>query len=111
MIDLLKKDGFIWSSAAELAFQHLKQVMTTSHILALPNFQLPFVLETHASGYGIGVLLQQVGSPIAFLIKDLCLTNQALSIYEREFLAVFIDVQKWNNYLQAHKFIIKIDQQ
>lgn len=37
--------------------------------------------------------------------------NQALSIYEREFLAVTMVVQKWKSYLQGHKFIIKTDQQ
>lgn len=111
LTDLLKNDSFIWSSTAGLAFQQLKQAMTSAPILALPNFQLPFVLETDASGYGIGAVLQQAGKPIAFLSKSLCPKNQALSIYEREFLVVLMAVQKWRGYLQGHKFIIKTDQQ
>lgn len=49
--------------------------------------------------------------PIAYMSKALCGRNQSLSIYEREFLAVIMAVQKWRNYLQGHKFIIKTDQQ
>lgn len=43
--------------------------------------------------------------------KVLCPKNQALSVYEREFLAVLMAVQKWKHYLQGQKFIIKTDQQ
>lgn len=85
--------------------------MTTTPILALPDFSIPFVLETDASGKGIGAVLMQNQRPIAFLSKALGVRNQALSIYEREFLAVIVVVQKWRTYLQGHKFIIKTDQQ
>lgn len=111
LTDLLKKDGFIWTSAAELAFHQLKEVMTTAPVLALPDFSVPFVVETDASGKGIGAVLMQNGRPIAFLSKALCPKNQTLSIYERKFLAVLLAVQKWRCYLQGHKFIIKTDQQ
>lgn len=85
--------------------------MTTAHVLALPNFSKPFVLETNASGKGVGAVLMQDHWPIAFLSKALSLRNQVLSIYEREFLAVIIVVQKWRTYLQGHKFMIRTDQQ
>lgn len=111
LTDLLKKDSFHWNEKADLAFQELKQVMTIAPVLALPNFQLPFVLETDASGVGIGAVLMQEDRPFAYLSKALCPQNQSLSIYEREFLAVLMAVQKWRCYLQGHKFIIKTDQQ
>lgn len=85
--------------------------MTTVHALALPNFSIPFILETDASGKGVGAILMQNHRPIAFLSKALGVRNQALSIYEREFLVVIIAVQKWKSYLQGHKFIIRTDQQ
>lgn len=108
---LLKKDNFYWTQESDLAFQRLKEAMTTSPVLALPNFSQPFVLETDASGKGVGVVLMQDHRPTAFLSKALNLRNQALSIYEREFLAVVIAVKKWRTYLQGHKFIIRTDQQ
>lgn len=105
---LLKKDSFLWSSEAEMAFQNLNKAMTTAPILALPNFSLPL---TDASGKCIMEVLMQNNRPIAFLSKALSVRNQALSMYVREFLAVIVVVQKWRTYLQGHKFIIITDQQ
>ena len=69
---------------AETAFQLLKKAMVAAPVLAVPNFQQTFVLETDACKDGIGAVLMQQGHPVAFLSKGLCLTNQALSTYEKE---------------------------
>lgn len=85
--------------------------MSTTPILNLPDFSKSFTLETDASGVGMGAILMQEDRPIAFMSKILCPKNQALSIYEREFLAVLIAVQKWRHYLQGKRFIIRADKQ
>lgn len=108
---LLQKDGFRWNADAEKAFTKLKEAMSTAPVLVLPDFSQPFVIETDASGHGVGAVLMQNNKPIAYMSKILCPKNQALSIYEREFLAVVKAVQKWKTYLQGQKFIIKTDQQ
>ena len=56
--DLTKKDAFQWHEGAENAFQIMKEVISNCHILALPDFSKPFVLECDASGEGIGVVLK-----------------------------------------------------
>lgn len=38
LTDLLKKENFIWSEAAELEFQELKNGMSTTPVLALVDF-------------------------------------------------------------------------
>lgn len=85
--------------------------MVTAPVLALPDFSKKFVIETDASGKGIGVVLMQEGRPLAYISKALFPRNQALSIYEREFLAMLMVVQKRKHYLQGQKFTIKADQQ
>ncbi|KAG8501359.1 hypothetical protein CXB51_003487 [Gossypium anomalum] len=82
------------------AFQALKRALTTAPVLALPKFQLEFTVNTDASGFGIGAVLQQQGRPVAFFSKALGVRHQAFSIYEKEILAVLLAVRKWHAYLR-----------
>lgn len=52
----------------------------------------------------------QGGRPISFMSKILSQKNQAMSVYEREFLVVLMVVQKRRNFLLGHRFIIRTDQ-
>lgn len=47
----LPKNGvpFVWTPVTEDAFQLLKQQLVTAPVLTLPNFKLPFTMETNAS--------------------------------------------------------------
>ncbi|GJX10964.1 RNA-directed DNA polymerase, eukaryota, partial [Tanacetum coccineum] len=65
-----------------------------SPVLALLDFTKSFVVETNASGVGIGAVLQQNGHPIAYLSKALAPKHQTLLTYEKEFLAVMMALEK-----------------
>ncbi|KAI5614965.1 hypothetical protein C0J50_8879, partial [Silurus asotus] len=51
---------FEWSDECEKAFEALKGRLTTAPILGYPDYSLPFVLQTDASGEGLGAVLAQV---------------------------------------------------
>ncbi|XP_026399861.1 uncharacterized protein LOC113295752 [Papaver somniferum] len=111
LIDLLKKDAFSWSPEATTTFLNLKRAMTTTPVLALPDFTKQFILETDACDLGIGAILMQEGRAIAFYNKPLGPRAAALSTYEKELLAIVQAVTKWKHYLQGQHFIIHIDHQ
>jgi len=68
---ILRLKQFAWNSAAQSAFDDLKVAMTRTPVLALPNFQEPFTVETDACQDGIGAVLMQRGQSIAYLSKAL----------------------------------------
>ena len=100
---------FQWSSEANDAFQKLNDAITTSFVLTLPNFKAPFVVETNASGTGMGAVLSQGGHPIAFFSKQFCPRMANSSTYVRELAAITAAVKKWRQYLLGHQFIIMTD--
>jgi hypothetical protein len=55
-------------------------------------------VKTDASDYGIGAMLMQDQHPIAYLSKALGPRNQALSVYEKECLAILLAIDKWRPY-------------
>ena len=57
---LTRKDvPFDWTPTYEQAFDELKQALITAPVLAYPNFEQEFLLETDASGIGLGAVLAQ----------------------------------------------------
>lgn len=110
LTSLLKKGAvFVWTDAQETAFQVLKEALYSAPVLALPDFALPFVVETDACDVGIGAVLSQKGHPIAFVSRALVPRNRGLSVYEKEYLAILLAVQQWRPYLQLREFVIKTD--
>ncbi|GJX40654.1 putative mitochondrial protein [Tanacetum coccineum] len=109
LVALTKKDAFKWNPSAELAYHQLKEAMVTAPVLALPNFEQEFIVETDANGKGIRAVLCQNGHPIAYWSKTLSVKHQALSTYEKEFLAVVAALDKWKGYLLDRHFKIRTD--
>jgi hypothetical protein len=109
--DLLKKGLYTWQPEHENAFQTLKQALTTAPVLALPNFSEPFILETDASGSGLGAVLMQKGRAIAYYSTALGPRNAALSVYEKEALAILESLKRWRHYFLGGKLIIRSDHQ
>jgi hypothetical protein len=95
LTNLLKKGQFIWDDNAESVFITLKQAMTTTPTLAMPNFNDSFTIEIDASGEGIGAVLSQQGKPVAFMSRALGVTKLSWFTYTKEMLAIIEAIQLW----------------
>jgi hypothetical protein len=110
LTELLKKDvPYKWTNVEQQAFDMIKHKLVQAPVLALPDFSKEFVVETDASGTGIGAVLMQDGHPLAFISKALSPRSQAMSTYEKECIAVLLAVDKWRQYLQHAPFVIHTD--
>ena len=93
------------------AFNLLKHKMTQAPVLALPDFTLPFVLETDACAYGIGAVLMQEGKPLSYFSKTIGPKAAAMSTYDKEEMAIIEALKHWKHYFPASALIIRTDQQ
>ena len=74
----------MWYPISQIAFEKLKQARATTPVMALPDFNKHFCIETNAYDTSIGVVLSQEGNP----------SNQKVSIYEKEVMAITVVVDR-----------------
>jgi hypothetical protein len=104
---LLKKDGFEWSEAAAAAFDALKAAVSSAPILAMPDFNKPFIVECDASSHGFGAVLVQESHPVAFFSRPVAPRHRALAAYERELIGLVQAIRNWRPYLWGRRFLVK----
>lgn len=108
-----KRVAFVWGKAQQEAFEKLKEKLTKAPILRLPQWELPFTIETDASGTGLGALLTQGEGeqvwPIAYASRILKDAETRYSATEREGLAVVWAVGKFKSYVMGSPFVVITD--
>lgn len=107
------KVKFVWNCAAEEAFQKLKLALSSAPVLATPNFDLPFIIQTDASDIGLaGVLVQGSGDQervIAYMSQKFTSAQKKYSTTERECLAVLAAIEHFRPYIEGAHFTVITD--
>lgn len=98
----------------EAAFQSLKIALLCDPVLAFPDFNRPFILETDGSPTGLGCILTQEGvdgveRPIQYISRSLTASESNYEQYDRELLAVAWGLSVFHHYLVGQKFVIRTD--
>ena len=102
------------------AFDRLKAACLQAPILAFPDFGKPFLLETDASGKGLGAVLLQKQSdgryhPIAYTSRIMTETEQRYHSNKQEFLALkWAVTEQFHEYLSSYgknrnEFVVRTD--
>ena len=94
-------------------FMYLKEALCRAPALTLPTEKDDFILQTDASGVGIGAVLsalrEEGEAPIAFFSRKLVERERRYSATELEGLAVVEAVGHFEVYLITHPFTIETD--
>ena len=99
--------AFVWSPHCQTAFEKLKQLLTSVSLLAFPQFDCQFLLETDASGLGLGAVIAQHSDdgavrPVAYTSQSLQTHEKNYGITELEGLGVVCAVKYFRHYLYGH---------
>jgi hypothetical protein len=106
MTNLLKKDAqFVWTPAADYAFNRLKEAFTTAPILKHFDTERACILETDASDFVAAAVLSQkddqgILHPVAFYSHKMTPAECNYDIYDKELLAIVRAFEEWRKYLE-----------
>lgn len=112
----LRKDiPFIWDTEANTCFTKIKSLLSSAQILKMFDPNLPIIVSTDASGYGLGAVLEQRNGKevqtVAFASRTLTTAERKYSVGEREALACLWACERWHNYLWGRRFTLQTDHQ
>jgi hypothetical protein len=93
----------------EEAFLTLKQLLTTTPMLAQPNIEKSSDVYCDASGMGIGGVLMQYGHAIAYALRHLQCHEEHYPTHDLELLAVVHPLKVWRHYLLCNLVHIHTD--
>ncbi|RXN31317.1 hypothetical protein ROHU_017098 [Labeo rohita] len=105
---------FIWSPDAQESFETVKGLIVNSAALALFNPELPTLVTTDASDYGIGCVLTQIHTDntertVAFASRSPLAAERKYSTVEKEALACVWATERWRTYLWGRHFTLRTD--
>ena len=101
---------FQWGPEHTKAFTSIKQEIIQTPVLKYYDPKKPTVLQTDASGKGLGACLLQCDHPVYFGSKALTNSQKGYVAIELEALAVSWAMEKFHHFLYATKFVLKTDQ-
>lgn len=108
-----KGQPFVWGDDQEQAFNDIKSAFTKPPMLALPNSDGRFILDTDASDYAIGAELSQeqdgVERVIAFGSYGLSSEQLNYCTTRKELLAIVRFTRQFRHHLLGRPFLVRTD--
>ena len=108
-----KTVNFVWTAECQRAFDKFKEILTQAPILAYPDFNLPYILDTDASGLGSGAVLSQkfkdFEKVIAYYSKTFNKEEQNYCVTRREMLAIVRALKHFRPYLYGQTVLVRTD--
>jgi ribonuclease HI len=109
-----KGKPYEWTEDCQSAFEAIKEKLVSAPVLARPNFEKQFILQTDASRIGLGAFLQQEDENghehiIACASRGLTAAEKNYTATELECLAVVWALKHFHVYLHGQQFDLYSD--
>ena len=111
-----KGDALTFTPEQFKAFEALKEAMTRTPVLAIPDHSKPFGIRMDACDYALGGVLYQEDElgdehPVAYTGRKLASAEIHYPMREKELLAIIHALRVWRPYLLDHAFVVETDHQ
>ncbi|KAK1648744.1 hypothetical protein QYE76_066549 [Lolium multiflorum] len=104
MTKLLRKNTpFFWSDECEQSFQTLKEKLTTTSVLAVPEVGKDYTIYCDASKHGLGCVLMQDRKVISYRSRQLRPQEVNYPTHDLELAAVVFALMGWRHFLYGAK--------
>ena len=104
-----KNKKFVWTEKCAEAFRRLKELLTTTPILKVPDMDTNFLAFTDSSKKGLGGVLMQDGQVISYISRKLRRHEENYATHDLELLSIVYALKVWGHYLVGRKFELKTD--
>ncbi|WMV18681.1 hypothetical protein MTR67_012066, partial [Solanum verrucosum] len=105
-----KKAKFVWLEACEKSFQELKDRLTSTQVLTLPEGTNGFVVYCDASRIGFGCVLMKNGKVISYASRKLKIHEKNYPTHDLELAVVMFVLKIWRHYLYGVHVDVFTDQ-
>ena len=108
-----KNERFVWSEDRQAAFEGLKQCLINAPVVCSPRDGCPYILDTDASDFALGAVLQQLQDSrivvIAYASRNLSAAEIAYCTTRKELLGIIYGLKQFRHYLLGQKFQLRTD--
>jgi hypothetical protein len=110
IMELQKKNKkFFWTEKCAEAFRRLKELLTKTPIIKVPDMDADFLVCTDSSKEGLDGVLMQDGRVIAYISRKLRRHAENYTMHDLELLAIVYSLKVWRHYLVGRKFELETD--
>eukprot|EP00977_Amphora_coffeiformis_P009356 scaffold2144_cov98-Amphora_coffeaeformis.AAC.1 len=111
LTELTGKGAFIWEPRHQTAFEQMKTILAKDALLAFPDLNVPFDIETDASDYQLGAVIKQNGRPVAYYSRKLNPAQRNYTTIEKELLSIVETLKEFRCMLLGAQLRIYTDHQ
>ena len=98
-----------WKDEHQKCFDAIKRVIGLEVLLAHPDFNAPFEIQTDNSKLQIGAVISQMGNPIDFYLRKMNSAQQNYTTTEKELVSIVASLKEFRNIILGHQITVYTD--